>query len=50
MKNIEREHVCYGCGFNIEDKRCSCVHEFDAQCDRCLSKDECLSKDPREKD
>lgn len=50
MKTIDQKHVCYGCGFNIENKRCSFMHEIDALCVKCLSKDECLSKNPVEKD
>jgi hypothetical protein len=48
MDITDKDHICYGCEFNYKNKLCKNIIEIDAQCNKCPSKDECLSENPRD--
>jgi hypothetical protein len=47
MSGLPKGHVCLGCIFNIENKRCADIKEIDANCDECNSNDVCLNMNPK---
>lgn len=45
--DLPKEHPCNGCAFNVNNKKCRNVIEWDADCDDCSSRDTCLSMHPK---
>lgn len=41
--DLPKDHPCRTCGYNISNKKCGNIIEWDADCDECSEQDTCLS-------